>query len=243
VNGLRQPTRRQVFEKWSPPSHRLGKDYYVNMRTKQSSWEPPPELQAVQPTHPAAGVRMSELASRQSASRQPSPPPQRRSLELRPINSAPALNSRMSWDGNLAVASQEPRRPASAVISSIVSSMGQEGSSAGVGIFLEQHDVGGPVLVKTIFKGTSAERCGKIAIGDEIVSVNGQLVEGRSPNSLRTVIVGQTGTTISLGFRKAGVGISLSIFIHQGSAYDVKLVRGSAEFLAAIRYQCLNLYS
>lgn len=60
--------------------------------------------------------------------------------------------------------------------------------------FHSQREVGTPLYIKQIFAGSAADRCGKLQVGDELVSVNGERVVGRTPTALRAVIVGPQGS-------------------------------------------------
>lgn len=42
-----------------------------------------------------------------------------------------------------------------------------------------------------MFKDSAADRCGKILVGDELVSVNGERVVGKTPTTLRSIIMGR----------------------------------------------------
>jgi len=88
----------------------------------------------------------------------------------------------------------------------------------GVGIELE---AGGPrdLFVSALVAGSSAALCGVITVGDEVVAVEGH--EGIDFDAARRLILGQQGTTVRITLRR-----------RQGHSYEVRLTRGSAEYIA-----------
>eukprot|EP00295_Goniomonas_pacifica_P020177 CAMPEP_0175847942 /NCGR_PEP_ID=MMETSP0107_2-20121207/23637_1 /TAXON_ID=195067 ORGANISM="Goniomonas pacifica, Strain CCMP1869" /NCGR_SAMPLE_ID=MMETSP0107_2 /ASSEMBLY_ACC=CAM_ASM_000203 /LENGTH=367 /DNA_ID=CAMNT_0017162821 /DNA_START=7 /DNA_END=1110 /DNA_ORIENTATION=- len=98
-------------------------------------------------------------------------------------------------------------------------------NQAGVGIFFQQES-DGRVYVKTIVSGGSAERDKTIRIGDVIVKVDDREVVGEALPVLRSLILGAQGTFVKLTFGRA-VGDSIQY-------YDVRLMRGTAEYFAAL---------
>uniref|UniRef100_A0A7S4P6I8 PDZ domain-containing protein n=1 Tax=Guillardia theta TaxID=55529 RepID=A0A7S4P6I8_GUITH len=98
---------------------------------------------------------------------------------------------------------------------------------AGVGIFFQQDSDSNEVFVKTIVKGGSADRSGVIRMGDVVVRVDHDNVEGQPLAILRTGILGTQGTYVTLGFRRReGADITY---------YDVPLMRGSPEYFESLK--------
>jgi hypothetical protein len=85
----------------------------------------------------------------------------------------------------------------------------------GVGVILEQMHQGTGIIVEKIFAGGPAHLSGKLQEGDEIVSVNGSPINGRTPSELKTHVVGPSGTSVSLGVRNSS-----------GQVYEIQLMRG-----------------
>ena len=98
---------------------------------------------------------------------------------------------------------------------------------AGVGIFFQQDSDTNEVFIKTIVKGGSADRSGVLRVGDVVVRVEHENVEGQPLSILRTRILGAQGSIVNLGFRRRE-GPDATIF-------DVPLVRGSPEFFESMK--------
>ena len=98
---------------------------------------------------------------------------------------------------------------------------------AGVGIFFQQDSDTNEVFVKTIVKGGSADRSGILRVGDVVVRVEHENVEGQPLSTLRTRILGQQGSFVTLGFRRRD-GMETTFF-------DVPLMRGSPEFFDSMK--------
>jgi len=97
-------------------------------------------------------------------------------------------------------------------------------SQAGVGIYFQQtpEDLD-KIFVKSIIPGSSADREGTVKIGDFLVSVNEQRVPGSAIHLLRSLIIGEVGTFVKLGFRREdGEG--------QVAFYEISLMRANQEF-------------
>ena len=109
-----------------------------------------------------------------------------------------------------------------------------DGTQAGVGLFFDTDTRSGGCMVKAIYSGSSAARSQKVAIGDVLLSVNGQEVKSQGPSIVRLMIVGPQGSYVTLGFCKAG---------KPGDTYDVKLLRGSAESIAVLAAKGLELHA
>ncbi|EKX51777.1 hypothetical protein GUITHDRAFT_134134 [Guillardia theta CCMP2712] len=101
-------------------------------------------------------------------------------------------------------------------------------SQAGVGIYFQQTPEGSnchldKIFVKSIIPGSSADREGTVKIGDFLVSVNEQRVPGSAIHLLRSLIIGEVGTFVKLGFRREdGEG--------QVAFYEISLMRANQEF-------------
>mmetsp|Transcript_4317 Transcript_4317/g.10779 ORF Transcript_4317/g.10779 Transcript_4317/m.10779 type:complete len:358 (-) Transcript_4317:288-1361(-) len=107
--------------------------------------------------------------------------------------------------------------------SNVFSGEGGGPVQAGVGIFFQQED-NGTVVVKTIVSGGSAEREGSVQLGDHIIAVDDQKVVGEPLHALRGLILGPQGTYVRLAFARK----------ESGQPYDVRLMRGSAEYLQSL---------
>jgi len=93
----------------------------------------------------------------------------------------------------------------------------------GVGIFIEQHESSGALCVRSILRGSAADRAGNVQTGDEVLSVNGVSLTGHTPASASARIVGPPGTQCRLFLRRGP------------SQWEVSLTRGAPEFLDAIQ--------
>jgi C-terminal processing protease CtpA/Prc len=56
--------------------------------------------------------------------------------------------------------------------------------------------------VKSLLKGSPAQTCDKIAIGDYIIAVNGESVYGKSLAELAEKLLGPSGSSVECTFRK-----------------------------------------
>eukprot|EP00290_Baffinella_frigidus_P008411 CAMPEP_0180137808 /NCGR_PEP_ID=MMETSP0986-20121125/12469_1 /TAXON_ID=697907 /ORGANISM="non described non described, Strain CCMP2293" /LENGTH=410 /DNA_ID=CAMNT_0022079413 /DNA_START=56 /DNA_END=1288 /DNA_ORIENTATION=+ len=101
------------------------------------------------------------------------------------------------------------------------------GSLAGVGIFFQQDSDTNEVFVKTIVKGGSADRSGVLRVGDVVVRVDHDDVEGQPLSTLRSRILGNQGSYVTLGFRRREGA--------ETTYYDVPLMRGSPEYFESLR--------
>ena len=98
---------------------------------------------------------------------------------------------------------------------------------SGVGIFFQvpEHDQG-TAYVQHIVPRSSADRCGFIQIGDELLAAGevGQKptnIENKGLLVLREKILGKQGSFVVLHFRRK----------HTGEIYDIELMRGSPEYI------------
>mmetsp|Transcript_2099 Transcript_2099/g.4787 ORF Transcript_2099/g.4787 Transcript_2099/m.4787 type:complete len:390 (+) Transcript_2099:195-1364(+) len=108
---------------------------------------------------------------------------------------------------------------------------------SGVGIFFQQES-DGKVYVKTIVSGGSAERDGRVRVGDVMCGVDGRDVIGEPVSVLRSLLLGHEGSAVVLTFARAveagtdgesGDGTFGNTVI---AKFDVELLRGSPEYFA-----------
>eukprot|EP00960_Hanusia_phi_P038704 753557-Hanusia_phi.AAC.5 len=106
---------------------------------------------------------------------------------------------------------------------------------SGVGIFFQQ-EADGKVYVRTIVSGGSAERDGRVRVGDVMCGVDGRDVIGEPVSVLRSLLLGHEGSTVVLTFARAveaGMDSETSD-MNSGNTviakFDVELVRGSPEY-------------
>uniref|UniRef100_A0A6T8JUY2 PDZ domain-containing protein n=2 Tax=Hemiselmis andersenii TaxID=464988 RepID=A0A6T8JUY2_HEMAN len=109
--------------------------------------------------------------------------------------------------------------------SNVFSGEGGGPVQAGVGIFFQQEG-DGSVVVKTIVSGGSAEREGSVRVGDQILSVDEHKVVGEPLSVLRGLILGSQGSFVKLTFQRKDMG--------EAHTFDVRLMRGSAEYLQSL---------
>lgn len=82
------------------------------------------------------------------------------------------------------------------------------GSFVGIGVSIEQ--LGDYIVVVSPMTGSGAELAG-ILPGDKIVSVDGQNVVGQSIEAVRTLIVGELGTTVQIGVLRGEETLNFTI--------------------------------
>jgi carboxyl-terminal processing protease len=70
---------------------------------------------------------------------------------------------------------------------------------AGVGIQMSQD-----LVITDVFEGSPAEAAGLLP-GDQLISVNGESIEGLTSAETSTRVRGEAGTTVTLGLRRVGV--------------------------------------
>ena len=100
----------------------------------------------------------------------------------------------------------------------------------GVGLSFEVGE-DGALIVAEIECGGPAARSGVCVEGDELLKVDGTVVE-REPIAEATMrIVGRAGTTLSLTLRRVRQGHSARASGPFAMVYEVELVRGDAEFM------------
>jgi hypothetical protein len=95
---------------------------------------------------------------------------------------------------------------------------------SGVGIFFQQES-DGKVYVNTIVSGGSAERDGRVRVGDVMCSVDGRDVIGEPVSVLRSLLLGHEGSNVVLTFAQGGTVIA---------KFYVELPRGSPEYFARV---------
>ena len=105
---------------------------------------------------------------------------------------------------------------------------------SGVGIFFQQES-DGKVYVNTIVSGGSAERNGRVRVGDVMCSVDGRDVIGEPVSVLRSLLLGHEGSNVVLTFARA---VEPGEADHEGGTviakFDVELPRGSPEYFARV---------
>jgi len=82
----------------------------------------------------------------------------------------------------------------------------------------------GCVLIAHMESGGPASRSGVCLVGDELLKVDGKVVEKAPIRSINEAVAGRAGTALSLTLRRARHGMSPML-------YEVELVRGDAEFM------------
>mmetsp|Transcript_6767 Transcript_6767/g.15853 ORF Transcript_6767/g.15853 Transcript_6767/m.15853 type:complete len:164 (+) Transcript_6767:194-685(+) len=87
----------------------------------------------------------------------------------------------------------------------------------GIGAYFQRNKEQQDALqVKSLLKGSPAQLCNKISIGDTIVAVNGESVYGKSLAELAEKLLGPSGSPVECAFEKGG----------SKEQYSVTLVRG-----------------
>jgi C-terminal processing protease CtpA/Prc len=238
-----QEVWREVVDKKS------GKTYYYNKETKETRW-----------TNPAAESKRAESAASASTGLEsvyPDAHPRKlyvekvepqsgRSYWVNLKTRATSWNPPEGWDTS-ADDDRASTQTSSAVQSQVAAASEDEeedagandaapadGTQAGVGLFFDTHARSGGSMVKAIYSGSSAARCGKISIGDILCFVDGQDVKSQGPSIVRLMIVGPQGSYVALGFCKEG---------RAADVYEVKLLRGSAESIAVLAAKGLELHA
>ena len=84
----------------------------------------------------------------------------------------------------------------------------QTGDYAGVGASVGEHEK--RVIITAIYEGFAANKAG-LLVGDEIISVENEPVDGRSIQSVSEILKGAPGTEVQLSIRRGGMDISKTI--------------------------------
>ena len=109
--------------------------------------------------------------------------------------------------------------------------MSGEARRAGVGLVLEARGRG-PSFIAELAPGGSADRSGRVRVGDQLLRVDGQLVQGMTPSELSQIISGPEGTAVRLAFRR----VTSNFFAENEDNFEVSLVRSVPQALASARY-------
>lgn len=72
----------------------------------------------------------------------------------------------------------------------------------GVGISIEEG--GNAFLVSSLIKGSSAELSGKIALGDELISIGQTKTKSLTLQEVEALLAGEVGSYVDLGFKRGG---------------------------------------
>ena len=102
---------------------------------------------------------------------------------------------------------------------------------AGVGLVLEARGRG-PSFVAELAPGGSADRCGRVRVGDQLLRVDGQIVQGLTPADLSQIISGPEGTAVRLAFRR----ITSNFFAENEDNFEVTLIRAVPQALPSARF-------
>jgi carboxyl-terminal processing protease len=84
----------------------------------------------------------------------------------------------------------------------------QTGDYAGVGASVGEHE--SRVIITSIYEGFAANKA-ELLVGDEIISIDSEPLNGRSIQSISEILKGAPGTEIQLGIRRAGEDILKTI--------------------------------
>ena len=99
---------------------------------------------------------------------------------------------------------------------------------AGVGLVLEARGRG-PSYVAELAPGGSADRSGRLRVGDQLLSVNGQAIQGMTPAELSQIISGPEGSSVRLAFRR----ITSAFFQETEDDFEITLVRAVPQGLSS----------
>ena len=188
--------RKTFVEKVDPQS---GRSYWVNLKTRSTSWKAPEGWDTPAETRAASDVQQRKGQA---------------------VTQAISEEEEEEEEGEEAEDSNAPAPAA-------------DGTQAGVGLFFDTHTKTGGSMVKAIYSGSSAARCGKISMGDVLCFIDGQDIRAQAPSIVRLMIVGPQGSYVTLGFSKE----------RTAEAYEVKLLRGSAESIAVLAAKGLELHA
>eukprot|EP00802_Teleaulax_amphioxeia_P019476 Tamp_19711.p2 GENE.Tamp_19711~~Tamp_19711.p2 ORF type:complete len:142 (+),score=19.03 Tamp_19711:162-587(+) len=87
----------------------------------------------------------------------------------------------------------------------------------GIGAYFQRSaaDNGG-LSVKSLLPGSPAAKCGKIKVGDIILKVDGDDVYGKKLAELAEVLLGPTGSKVTLEFRDCAKGKEYKVVLERG---------------------------
>jgi len=63
------------------------------------------------------------------------------------------------------------------------------------------------LTIKKLAPGGPAARAGKLAVGDELVEVDGRNIKGQTLSDIQPYVSGPEGSSVNLGFRRRGTGM------------------------------------
>jgi hypothetical protein len=106
-----------------------------------------------------------------------------------------------------------------------------ESRRAGVGLVLEARGRG-PSFVAELAAGGSADRSGKVQVGDKLLLVDGSPLDGMTPVDLAQVISGPEGTPVRLSFCR----VTTNFFHESEETFEVTLMRAVPQGLASARH-------
>jgi C-terminal processing protease CtpA/Prc len=98
-----------------------------------------------------------------------------------------------------------------------------QGEKARVGIgayFQRDKDIDSVLSVKSLLKGSPAQQCNKIAVGDHIMAVNGASVESFSLAELAEKLLGPTGSVVECTFARRGTNERYAVSLTRGINSD-----------------------
>jgi len=111
---------------------------------------------------------------------------------------------------------------------------------AGIGLFFVQLEEGGRTVVDEVVGGGAAEASGRIAVGDVLLCVDEQSVEGLDLTDIRRMIVGRPGTDVTLHFSR-GVPSTRHLRFGLDNSSDEAAVSGEESVMAVRRRQRLSV--
>uniref|UniRef100_A0A6T8JNH4 PDZ domain-containing protein n=1 Tax=Hemiselmis andersenii TaxID=464988 RepID=A0A6T8JNH4_HEMAN len=96
-------------------------------------------------------------------------------------------------------------------------SNGAAAEKVGIGAYFQRStsDSNG-LAVKSLLKGSPAQRNGRIAVGDVVLSVNGDKVYGKKLADLAGVLLGPTGSKVSMTFRSSTTQEEYTVELERG---------------------------
>mmetsp|Transcript_8873 Transcript_8873/g.21948 ORF Transcript_8873/g.21948 Transcript_8873/m.21948 type:complete len:157 (-) Transcript_8873:83-553(-) len=133
--------------------------------------------------------------------------------------------------GGVSDSSKPERKPLTTPIPSQISSAISTGGSSissvgekarvGIGAYFQRDKALDSVLsVKSLLKGSPAQQCAKITVGDHILAVNAISVEAFSLAELAEKLLGPTGSVVECTFARRGTGERYSVALTRGINSD-----------------------